>query len=353
MKTSVNDKGISLIALVITIIVLLIMSGITIANLSGENGLLDKAKSAKEKSIESQQLEEETIEELNDTLNDRIDDTVADRTGIEVGDYIDYLPDVISSTVYPKSKLTTYSGSTNNNYDIPQDTLDWQVLRIYSNGSMDIIGSPTSKTLNLKGVLGYTNGVYLMDDICKTLYSRNSSDIIARNVKLQDFEYWLSSSRNGVTSRNSYISETHKYGDNVTYTTSNKYPPFYKTQKNESDPGSLTTDSSYAQNGDLTVKQTAYIIPLNENNYSDGYKVLACSTGYVVASRCVNCLSSYNYFSFYYATSTYFNCLNIFLSYGNGNESEGKLRPVVHLKPKVKITVNEGTSSDKHEITSY
>ena len=39
-----NQKGITLIALVITIIVLLILAGITIAMLTGENGLLTKSK---------------------------------------------------------------------------------------------------------------------------------------------------------------------------------------------------------------------------------------------------------------------------------------------------------------------
>ena len=37
-KTRFNQKGITLIALVITIIVLLILAGVTIAMLTGENG---------------------------------------------------------------------------------------------------------------------------------------------------------------------------------------------------------------------------------------------------------------------------------------------------------------------------
>ena len=40
-------KGITLIALVITIIVLLILAGVTIATLTGENGILTKAQNAK------------------------------------------------------------------------------------------------------------------------------------------------------------------------------------------------------------------------------------------------------------------------------------------------------------------
>lgn len=45
MKT--NNKGITLIALVITIIVLLILAGVSIAMLTGDNGMLTKASDAK------------------------------------------------------------------------------------------------------------------------------------------------------------------------------------------------------------------------------------------------------------------------------------------------------------------
>lgn len=41
-----NQKGITLIALVITIIVLLILAGVSIAMLTGENGILSKATEA-------------------------------------------------------------------------------------------------------------------------------------------------------------------------------------------------------------------------------------------------------------------------------------------------------------------
>ena len=44
-----KQKGITLIALVITIIVLLILAGVSIATLTGENGILNRAKEAREK----------------------------------------------------------------------------------------------------------------------------------------------------------------------------------------------------------------------------------------------------------------------------------------------------------------
>ena len=46
------NKGITLIALVITIIVLLILAGVTIATLTGDNGILTKAQNSKEKNAQ-------------------------------------------------------------------------------------------------------------------------------------------------------------------------------------------------------------------------------------------------------------------------------------------------------------
>ena len=52
-----NNKGITLIALVITIIVLLILAGVTISTLTGENGILTRATEASEKNQISADIE--------------------------------------------------------------------------------------------------------------------------------------------------------------------------------------------------------------------------------------------------------------------------------------------------------
>ena len=52
-----NRKGITLIALVITIIVLLILAGVTIATLTGENGILTRAQEAKTQTEEAEDIE--------------------------------------------------------------------------------------------------------------------------------------------------------------------------------------------------------------------------------------------------------------------------------------------------------
>ena len=45
-KKSLQEKGITLIALVVTIVILLILTGVTIATVAGDNGLFSKAKQA-------------------------------------------------------------------------------------------------------------------------------------------------------------------------------------------------------------------------------------------------------------------------------------------------------------------
>ena len=53
-----NERGITLIVLVITIIVLLILAGVTFNALSGENGIITMAKDAKQK-VEETNVDEQ------------------------------------------------------------------------------------------------------------------------------------------------------------------------------------------------------------------------------------------------------------------------------------------------------
>ena len=68
MRKEKNEKGITLIALVITVIVLLILAGITIAALSRDNGILTRSKEAKEKTKQAQKEEEKTLSNMENIL---------------------------------------------------------------------------------------------------------------------------------------------------------------------------------------------------------------------------------------------------------------------------------------------
>ena len=62
MKNLKGKKGITLIALVITIIVLLILAGVSIATWTGENGILTRADDAKKKTTEAETIERVGVE---------------------------------------------------------------------------------------------------------------------------------------------------------------------------------------------------------------------------------------------------------------------------------------------------
>ena len=64
MKKIEKNKGITLIALIITIIVLLILAGVTISTLSGESGIMKKANEAKKETAQANAEERVRIEVL-------------------------------------------------------------------------------------------------------------------------------------------------------------------------------------------------------------------------------------------------------------------------------------------------
>ena len=69
-----NNKGITLVALVITIIVLLILAGVSISMVVGENGVLNRAKNATTETARAQAQEalEMAISGYQGTVTDKI-----------------------------------------------------------------------------------------------------------------------------------------------------------------------------------------------------------------------------------------------------------------------------------------
>ena len=70
-----NSKGITLVALVITIVVLLVLAGIALSLTLGENGIINKAKEAKNKSIQAESEEKLQLSLASTYLNsgDQVD----------------------------------------------------------------------------------------------------------------------------------------------------------------------------------------------------------------------------------------------------------------------------------------
>ena len=80
-ETFEKNKGITLIALVVTIIVLLILAGISIVMLTGQNGILNRAAEAKEKTEVAQEEENEKLKGYEDTINQYVPSSNGGTTG--------------------------------------------------------------------------------------------------------------------------------------------------------------------------------------------------------------------------------------------------------------------------------
>ena len=68
-----KSKGITLVALIITIIILLILSGVTISMILGENGIINKAKNAKNNTNRSKFEENIEIAETTYKMNLKVE----------------------------------------------------------------------------------------------------------------------------------------------------------------------------------------------------------------------------------------------------------------------------------------
>ena len=104
-----EQKGITLVALVITIIVLLILAGVTIAALSGPNGILSNATQATKDTAEAEAKEAVTMA-INTVLTDAFaNNEIADASTITLD--ITEIEDVIESNYNKDDSEVTVSGN--------------------------------------------------------------------------------------------------------------------------------------------------------------------------------------------------------------------------------------------------
>lgn len=242
-----QDEGITLIALVVTIIVLLILASVSIATLTGENGILTQANRAKEEirgaSVEEQvelwkinqeldnSVEEDTTlsELLSDlqkqglltekeivTIQEKGKITIGSKTivfeeikwvetaegicngrvTVHIGDYINY-DHTNGATITSLTSYLNENGYGDQVFNLQSYTGKWRVLGV-ENGELLLISSdviaPDSggyiDTENeehfcLSGQAGYENVVTELNKICK-FYGQGKHATGARNLTVED-----------------------------------------------------------------------------------------------------------------------------------------------------------------------
>ena len=286
------------------------------------NGVISKAKDAKEKHLQAQ--ENDTIY-LND-VSDWIEQEVSDNgpfSKYKVGDYVDYKPALETENDETKktySLTADKSGVEGDPQTIAYESgLKWGILNINEDtGKIDIVADPTTAGVKFYGATGYNNGVNALNDVCEQLYSNKAKGITARSISLEDMEKNLTP--DGFAKRNKNTYESKQYGTTKTYTEDQSYyPNSYKdtigsgvdvaadradaiTQPdiiNAVDPykesaysKTLTSGYTQATTKNLTVTQTYYNIPINSTNYGAAAGVLSNSNRCWIASRFVNTSST-------------------------------------------------------------
>ena len=294
--------------------------------------------------------------EVSVTVN-QFKNSILNDINIKIGDSVNYTYDTASSSYTLESKYSGYSS----NQTIAQTTgLTWKVINVdKESDTVDIISeNPTSTRVGFQDLLGYYNGQYFMNEICKAQYSNKTLGVYARSVNLLDMEKHLTAT--GITNRNA-DSDAVKYGTTKTYTNNTLYPSLYAGQKGagpnvtsanaskisqpditkgndpygESDKIATAepiTEAKSLTGNPLTVTQTLYTISLDSNNYGTAGSVLANSTTFWVAARYVNTDSDYAHFGLRVADTKAFYGAYLFRSHVNYIAGfEYSLRPVVTL----------------------
>ena len=345
---------------ILNIVVLLILAATSISMLTGENGIIKQAQDAKENTDYTLDKDgEDFIVTYTDSERSYYVDAngktgeVVEREGLKVGDYINYIPDENTEGYTADKLISTITGASENTSTITQDQqyaedgagMTWQILRIYADGRMDLIGSETNQKVYFQGINGYNNRVNVMNDICETLYSRG--DIKARSVNYEDVEYWLTDEGKAV--RDAFYTSTSGviYGHTQTYTSIyyRFYPSLYAQEIGSKIDSGLSG---------LTATQTYWVGDMDTINFGEGYNALKMSKDYWVASRYANCNSSGVNFGLRVVSTGFVG----YALYGSNSLYGGldrPFRPVVTLSPNTQIETCTGENGidNMHKIIQY
>ena len=365
-KTLKNAKGITLVALVITIIILLILATISIQSLTN-TGLFKNAEKAREETNKATENQEKRLNEYEDEINKYVSGTtqtqkLADK--VKVGDYVTYTPDTLTNTdaKYTTliSNLGTYSGSTANTAStLTQESLKWRVLDV-QNGQVRLISEvPTTSKITLQGYNGYNNSVKLLDDTCNTLYNNSKLASKVQNLKIEDITAYM---------------KTQPKEDTTEYKTTNiNYPKILEQEENQTVENSVTNNklgvseqhnfvtTGKATSATSTLKKTYWYKSMTSEDFNNSkYYELLINNGsdysaYWMSSRCVNAYS-YNAssngadFGVSYVSSG--RVRGSSLCYFDGIEYPGNcaFRPCITLNSNVQVTSGSGSPESPFNI---
>jgi len=335
---------------------------------------------------------------LNGLTLNGISDKISARKNLNIGDYVAYKPDVAENYMgFGTSKFSNEnpSGSNENPVNgIPQDTdLKWRVLSINEDNSVDLIAeTPISTKIHLEGALGFNNGVYLLNELCKKHYSNSLFSETARSINLEDIEKQMN--EKGISTRDSQKLNSLKYKATKSFTGNKAYIPdvYIYAQKNlkgecsayYSTPTTKTyiPISKNPTGNTLDIIQTDYSIEVSANYFNDEnfYKLIFSADNlpnehssisdyefdtpyfpdYWLATRSTR-NSVYDYAEFGLRSinsnasssllGSQFSSAILFSSNGEEDYACLAVRPVVHLSSSVKLSEEGGSRNNPKTLS--
>ena len=350
-----NSKGITLIALVITIIVLLILAGVTIATLTGDNGILKQADKAKT---------ETTMGEEKEAIGLAYNGAKTEKLGGEItaGD--------LNTQFTKNGTKATASGEGT-------IKVDFETGRSYTIDAQGIVKEDNiANHLKVGDYVNYPdkNGNKIL---CKVLYNNENYGVqlVALNpvdtVTLGSGDPTIPKSMESQSAFNKA-----KYSYNNAIQTLNDKADKYRNSKYTDEGGARCVGSvpgnPYSEASDYFTSSESYMSSYNgifkntDNNYNEDWSQLETigsrgitdtskSSYYWLSSRYVYSYSSYGGFGVRYASSNgEWNDGDLcFIGSRSGTEYYSRsygFRPVFCLKSNVKLDSTngkDGTAEDK------
>ena len=367
MKKYKSQRGITLIALIITIIILLILAGISISALTNQ-GLFKNAKETQNAMDKAEGEQGKVLNEYEDEINKYLEnddktakklvDKVNDGT-IKIGDYIKYTPDTASTDAILQ-ELNTYSGSdANTTSTLTQESLNWRVLDM-EDGQVRLISElPTTSKIELSSYNGYNNAVKLLDDTCNVLYNNSKLASKVQNLKIEDIMERMIETN--------YTNITANYGKQFTPT--NKYYPsillkekgqnvngIVGTELNESEQKELINQTTKPQATSLEVKYTYWCKTMTTSDFKNSkYYELFINNGsnystYWMSSRCIDYPSGGARFNISRVHSGDVRASSLYNTNGAEYSDVNAFRPVITLNSNVQIISGNGSTDSPFNI---
>ena len=316
-----NQTGITLIALVVTIVVLLILAGVSLNAIFSENGLINRAKDAQNKMDEATQNDLDSINSLNELIDstvngtgktvvgkegsllamyqkaqkencDNADGKCNDATHLHIGDYVDYKNPTSGTAEVTSAESGVYGKDSNGNETVnitqtytlseSKNNVKWRVLGIDSQtGGLKLIAaepierdanpalltavnkSSEDNLLYLKGAESYVYGPTAMNKI-GAMYLNSTYATKARSTTMDDINKVTGVTEDKITEVNFwpiFDSDIKQYG--TAFSFDNQYTPklWLEIGKKANAEKAITVDGDGEEKG-----VTGYAYYVNSTN---------------------------------------------------------------------------------------